>query len=184
MIKILDNSISKGFQQILLNSVKDIPWFFNETVTYEGEDENTGFYHMVYSVSENKPVMNEKLYEIILPCIHEIIDKFQFSDELEEVYRIKLGMFVKNQSKHLNTLHHGPHVDAFVPHYTLLYYMNDTDGPTYIFDDNKNIVNKVEPKIGRSVLMSGDTYHASSCPRNTSRRIVLNVNFGKRSLKQ
>ena len=182
MIKVLDDLISKEFQKEIFNELKDISWNFLETVTFEDseEDLNSGFYKMVYSISEDKPIIEEKLYYALYPHIKNIIDEFDINDEFEELYRIKIGMFVKNQSRYLDALHHSPHVDSFEPHYTILYYVMDSDGPTYIFNKKKKVVARIEPKMGRSVLMSGDVYHASSCPRLNNRRIVLNINFGKK----
>ena len=88
------------------------------------------------------------------------------------------------------------HVDFHEPHYTMLYYVNDTDGDT-IFStihesqvkhienhlDKFNFVNqtteifqKVSPKKGRCVLFDGLIYHASSTPTENE-RFVINYNF-------
>ena len=83
-------------------------------------------------------------------------------------------MFVQNQTNKP----HQAHVDRDDFHYTMLYYVNDSDGSTNIFDyKGEKVVQKIEPKKGRAVIMNGDTYHASSSPKNHSNRIVLNYNF-------
>ena len=69
------------------------------------------------------------------------------------------------------------HVDADMPHTTTLYYVNDSDGDTYFFDNDGNIIKKVTPKKGRIVTFDGLTYHSSSCPRENSHRLVLNFNY-------
>lgn len=179
MYKILDNFISKEYQLKLLESVENTSWYFTESVTFEDNDPNSGFYRMIYGLSNDPledPVMDKELYDLFLPMINSAFDKFEISPE--QIYRIKAGFFSKHQANSFDLLHHEPHVDAYEPHFTMLYYFMDSDGPTFIFDENKNIIDKIDPKIGRAVLMSGDTYHASSPPRKSSKRIVLNVNFG------
>jgi len=179
MYRILDNFISKGYQQEILESFERTSWYFTESVTFSEGDQNSGFYQMIYGLSgdpEEDSVIDRELYNLLLPMLEQAFKKFEINPE--QLYRIKAGLFVKHQASSFELLHHEPHVDDYSPHFTMLYYVMDSDGPTYIFDDNKNIIDKIEPKIGRAVLMSGDTYHASSPPRKSSKRIVLNVNFG------
>lgn len=93
-----------------------------------------------------------------------------------------------------------PHVDFFVKHKTLIYYVNDSDGDTFIFkeicrarditrksnleklleiDDNfskKTILSRVTPAQGKAVLFNGTNYHSGSIPRQNL-RYVINFNF-------
>jgi len=68
-----------------------------------------------------------------------------------------------------------PHNDMDHPHQVLLYYVNDSDGPTYFFDDDYKIVKVVEPKKGRFILFDGCITHASSFPVKSHFRVGLNV---------
>ena len=84
-------------------------------------------------------------------------------------------MFIKDQSKEL---YNAPHRDHNFPHYTMLYYIIDSDGPTRIFDNKtEKVIKEIEPKQGRVVFFPGDTLHASASPREYSRRMVINYNF-------
>ncbi len=179
MYKVIDDIIEKEYQKQLFNAVENISWYYTDSVTFSKNDKNSGFYKMVYGLTndpEEDSVMNYDLYNLFLPLLDQSFKKFEITPE--QIYRMKLGLFVKHQADSFDILHHEPHVDGYEPHFTMLYYFMNSDGPTYIFDDYKNVIDKVEPKMGRCVLMSGDTYHASSPPRKTNRRIVLNVNFG------
>ena len=82
-------------------------------------------------------------------------------------------MFVKNQT---SALHNVPHIDHQYKHYTMLYYVNDSDGPTRFFS-NEKIIKEVEPKKGRVVIFPGHIKHSSASPIRTSRRMILNFNF-------
>jgi hypothetical protein len=59
----------------------------------------------------------------------------------------------------------------------MLYYVLDSDGPTYFYDDNNNIIDSVTPVAGRSVIFDGKIKHSSSSPVLSKRRIVINYNF-------
>jgi hypothetical protein len=179
MYKIIDDIVSKDYQRELAEAVKNTSWNYTDSVTFSSNDKNSGFYRMVYGLSndpEEDPIMDPHLYNLLLPLLNQSFEKFDVV--VEQIYRMKLGLFVKHQADSFDVLHHEPHVDGYEPHLTMLYYFMNSDGPTYIFDDYKRIIDKVDPKMGRCVLMSGDTYHASSPPRKFNRRIVLNVNFG------
>jgi hypothetical protein len=102
--------------------------------------------------------------------------------EVKEILRIKANILNKtDRQNHI----HPPHVDMTNPHMVLLYYVNDSDGDTVIFDqkycygDNPILtVNRtVSPKDGAAILFDGLTYHSSASPQHTKERIVLNINF-------
>ena len=62
-----------------------------------------------------------------------------------------------------------------------LYYINDSDGDTIIYEgrdkNNLKIANKVSPKKGRIILFDGSQYHSSSYPLKTDKRMVINYNL-------
>ena len=73
---------------------------------------------------------------------------------------------------------HPPHIDIDNSNaLTLVYYVNDSDGPTRIFGPDGTIIQTIEPKKGRAVLFPSDWTHASSCPINSQKRIVINYVF-------
>jgi hypothetical protein len=81
------------------------------------------------------------------------------------------------------------HVDHPKPHTVLLYYVNDSEGPTLITKQrypfshpnitglkNPEILTTVEPKKGRAVLFNGSYFHDSSVP-SKNLRCVINFNL-------
>jgi hypothetical protein len=71
--------------------------------------------------------------------------------------------------------YHPPHIDTPDPNaMSLVYYVNDSDGPTRFFDDAGNIIQEVEPKKGRLAMFPSNIPHASSCPIASKQRIVVN----------
>ena len=67
-------------------------------------------------------------------------------------------------------------MDNETPHYTGIYYVNDCDGDTFLFDGTKEIA-KISPKKGRIVIFDGKTLHAGSHPYLSDFRMVINFNF-------
>jgi hypothetical protein len=68
------------------------------------------------------------------------------------------------------------HVDLWNPHLVVLYYVNDSDGKTIIYNDDLEIVQEIETVAGRFVIFDGNTLHGILCPQETH-RIVFNFNL-------
>ena len=176
-IIVIDDVISKGYQTFIQKM--NFPWNFLDHTTnvYEGSsDRATGFSCLFLLKREDKDDAYGKApyVEGLIPLLYEAVGKVDKDLDILQILRIRAGMFVQNQTNKA----HQAHVDRDDFHYTMLYYVNDSDGSTNIFDyKGEKVVQKIEPKKGRAVIMNGDTYHASSSPKNHSNRIVLNYNF-------
>jgi ectoine hydroxylase-related dioxygenase (phytanoyl-CoA dioxygenase family) len=76
-----------------------------------------------------------------------------------------------------------PHVDLQydngdpVEHMVLLYYVNESDGPTYFFNEAHELQDTVYPKPGRAIIFDGNTIHAASNPVKHPFRIAVNIDF-------
>ena len=76
-----------------------------------------------------------------------------------------------------------PHVDLEydngepVDHKVLLYYINDSDGPTYFFNEAHELQDTVYPKPGRAIIFDGSNIHAASNPVRSPFRLVVNIDF-------
>lgn len=147
---------------------REFPWYYVDDVTHQQTDNNYGFYHGIFH--EGRIISNT--YNLIMPILYQLCDKQEI--KYDNVLRVRAGLITK--SGYVG--HHAPHVDYVnLNHKTLLYYVNDSDGDTYFFDDDKNVVEKITPKKGKCILFDGNILHASSSPSKNNRRIVINFNF-------
>ena len=165
------------------------PWYLqSETTSYDTEfntsikdslsGEDIKFQHTVIDTlgSIVSPTAYERITEPIWKWIVANNDI-----EFGQFRRIKINLLTRKETKHL---YHTPHVDFDQPHWTILYYVNDSDGATYFFKNKYDgtsqkleIQEKVEPRQGRFVLFDGLQYHASSNPQYNEKRCVVNFNF-------
>ncbi len=61
--------------------------------------------------------------------------------------------------------------------FVLLYYVNDSDGDTILYeDDNQTELKRVTPKKGRCVFFSNPIPHSAGIPTKNP-RMVINYNF-------
>jgi hypothetical protein len=170
MFKILENAVPVTVQ----NQLEEIfcsnlfPWYYSTSITMQGskEDPYPGFSHMVM------PSFAESSYCLLLTTILYIAaDKAAI--KVSEIERIRLGMFTNTNMSSI----HLPHIDSPTDHLVMLYYVVDSDGPTYFYDSDGTIIKSVEPKKGTVVFFRGDILHSSSSPTTSKRRIVINYNF-------
>ena len=200
----IEDFIPPRYQQHLKETVLDskFPWYFNRDITsplwfwkenhlndstLEVEDSSfTGFMHILWG-REGK---ESEFYDIFVPLLYSMEEKINMT--IAELVQLRLGLFTLNTNRQP---YHVPHVDYQDDglKYTAIYYLNDSDGDTYFFneflDPNiKRFINgydpslftvakSVKPKQGKLVLFDGRRYHASSYPESTPERMVLNINF-------
>lgn len=181
---IFDDIIDKNLADTIEDwFTKDtFPWYYNKTtVTNQNQFENIAFdypqfVHLFYKYEQGKVIKNSELADYPM----ELFGQFAKYKQIEEAIMLRckanLQMSVVNDKK----FNH-PHLDLdqFHPekYYVLLYYVNDSDGDTFLFDKDFNITHSISPKKGRFLLFDGNVYHAGRHPLKNSTRIVINFDF-------
>jgi len=138
--------------------------------------EHFQFVHSVINWEEetNKSVVNSSADKL---CAN-LLNKFMkyIGEDSYKIYRTKINL--SPQHKRPEGTYCVPHTDIEKEHMVVIYYVNDSDGPTYLFeDDGRTIIKKVEPKKGRFLMFDGSTKHAGSHPIDNTFRTVINYNI-------
>lgn len=197
-IFIIDDLVSKSYANMIEERVTEnkFPWYFNkhlvtDQIFTDGTDKeinHVGHNHFLY---EDRKVVSP-FFEFIHPLILAIGDTKLFDYDVLERARFNLTQSNTTSSRD----YHLPHIDSEYPHWVAIYYVNDSDGDTHIFEqrtedfdhdtDIKTMINadftikkRVTPKKGRVLIFDGHQYHTSSFCKTTPYRIVLNINYGK-----
>lgn len=119
---------------------------------------------------------NSKLVDLPLQIIQKITDKYNFNVELDRV-KANFCPMVHVENDHAHQI---PHIDNPREHWVLIYYVNNSDGDTFLFENNDlDIKRRISPKKGRCLLFKGSILHAGMHPRTNNYRIVINFNFYK-----
>lgn len=72
--------------------------------------------------------------------------------------------------------HMKPHIDFDVPHTVVLYYLNDSDGDTLLYNKQGQIMKRVSPKKGRALVFDGSILHSGGIPKQGP-RCAVNFNI-------
>jgi hypothetical protein len=189
----LANAIPRAYQDQVESELGSnrMLWTFSDEIASSASGFETaypGFGHMAYLADEDEPLVSP-MSSLLLPILFVFCEKAEI--EYRALLRIRVGLFTKTIS---GANHHNPHVDYGEPHRTAVYYVNDADGDTVVFDqtfddvsvadsgryasENRFSIHRtIAPRKGKMICFDGRHYHASSYPTRTSKRIAVTFNF-------
>lgn len=194
---LIENLIPKSYQDQIEKLITDIPWYYTESISYGADGpisqgcnylNNPGFAHGL--------IFNGKSVSSLWPDIKPILFFFekQMNITIKDTLRVRMRMTVQTPGHNKNRFNK-PHVDLgnYAGEYrTLVYYINDSDGETVIFDKfynkeknpdinleniEKKIIFKNTPKKGNAVYFMGHQYHSGNTPINFKKRCIINFDF-------
>lgn len=177
MISVLDNVISEKYSLYLFERIAALPWTFVPNLSYGNTDtyDSAGF-SFTFFLDEKYKYNQERTtvvpeYNYIIPLLLEAFEKFNINASIKNVFRSRARLTMNKEKSSVEA----KHIDYSFPHLVLLYYINNTDGDTVIYEGDK-IVERITPRRRRCVLFDGSMMHASSSSTQ-SPRMVLNTNL-------
>lgn len=190
--KVYDDLLSPEYQDYIENTLKDTPtWRYRESlVEKKGQWEHLFGFANVFVNEEG--IRCGDIFKIIAPICKIATDHIGY--KMNEIAFARSFLTVPSPGKSGIS---SPHVDLEdEDHLVCLYYVNDADGDTILFDkmdmgdefdenEELNVIARITPKKGRILLFCGRQYHAASLPENSTRIIInfdlIGVYHGKSS---
>ena len=180
-MKVVDDALPQVISDLVHETCIELNnWqYLPDTALYKGHQgqrvsyDSSGLGCSILATGPKGEQFNKELYcrfESALMILGEIAGL----NTKDDLVRARLGLYLPVPGPEHNT----PHRDQEYPHTVLLYYVNDSDGDTFFFDNKKKIKDRVTPKQNRLVIFDGSTRHASSNPSH-GYRISLNLNYKK-----
>jgi len=151
----IDDVIPKPYQDQLEAEASALGWYFHDETARPGlgfARSFGGFFHMAYDAASPSPVVSA-INALLVPLLFVSVDKAKL--KFNDLIRVRLGMFPQTQ---LDVPYHNPHVDFYTPHLVGLYYVNDSDGETVIFNETSD---KVSLEQSSSTRTSADSPNRS-----------------------
>lgn len=194
--QIIENIIPESFQDDIKYELLGsgyFPWYFNPSTvdsskqySYPGIGamanaiDSPQFYHLL--VNRETGISPSPYFNLVKPILY-FLEK-EVGIKAIEITRIKANLLMQFNSG-LGGIHH-PHIDQELPNTkTLIYYVDDSDGDTYTYNEyfdgtkqsNFTVEKQITPKKGTAVLLDTMRYHSSSLPKETETRCVINIVF-------
>lgn len=187
---IIDDVVDKKTQDEIENSVfsKNTKWIFARTVFYDGTNPEVNDTQKKSLMSFTNLMMDPVNQPESDPNVQLYLKPIQSLAKTVLQIRAQLQLPVLTEKYKLYGV---PHVDGYrdSPYKVGVYYVNDSDGPTYIFKQTTNntsplnimngildVETTIEPKKGRLLVFDGNVYHAVGKPKKDV-RAVLNYHF-------
>jgi hypothetical protein len=194
---IIDNFLPVPVQELIckLFSGTEFHWSFSD-YSVSPEELNEYFY-------TNEPVREHIQFrhgfvkdDIVTSDYYKYIEvlKLLFESHMKtkvtHINRIKSNLLISQKGPYIQP----PHVDVMdmingdtdcLGYKTLLYYVNDSDGDTILYNEYftgepVGLVTeqqRVSPKQGRAVIFDSNQIHSGSCPSINDTRMVINSVF-------
>jgi hypothetical protein len=186
MIKVYDDLIPEALVDVLEKMLlcNTFPWYISTAGLSSVNYIESGYNNTVDSPQLVHPIIingtpESAMYSICASMLSNFfgtVIPYNYSKNII-LSRMKANCQIKQYCD--ESKHNPPHLDYSDRQHDMkvcLYYVSDFDGDTYFFENYK-IVDKVSPKRGRMVVFDGNIVHASSPPRNSSVRVVINTNL-------
>lgn len=196
--KFIENFASKFLTEAVCNYMFDSRFLWElHDATSQGDAEDYCWIDDDHTFEQPQLVhmfkTSEPASRIISPLIYNLME---LVDENIVVDRVKANILLPAPVSMGPNYYHRPHVDyPGRSSKTLLYYVNDSDGDTVIFNKRFQLTDeqgvfkhpgeldiqyRFTPKAGSAILFDSDCYHAST-PPSTGKRCVINIVFFKKS---
>jgi hypothetical protein len=194
-MQLIEQLLPKTWQEDLLKTMAEVTWIHQKGTSYKTStgnfiqgmdvfvDENTvdtvQFIHYAILDSERS-----NMYPYLKPILYMIQDRLNI--KISNIRRIKINHQspIPNFTK---TNYNIPHSDDSNPNLTTaIYYVNDSDGDTVLFNEHYNPnwaithlteVYRKTPKMGDLIVFPSTQFHASSNPIATPSRYIINFVF-------
>lgn len=192
---VIDNCIPKDLQDKIENLMtrETFVWNFVPSASYgsmkgdpscigqwtenvEGAVDTLLFTHFILNQEGN--------WSSVFPTITPILTALPYT--VAKLIRIKANLTVYDPNMGPNNFG-VPHIDipGAKTAITAIYYVNDSDGDTVIFNEKWNngleqkltIKERVPPKKGRLVAFNNELIHAGNNPSTTTPRLTMNINY-------
>lgn len=189
--KVFDDVIPKTTQKRLydITTAGDFSWKIMKDSSFPEWYHVPDFWVQVPTIGHIREVysygdlVTKEMMPWCLQILDSVLDQTDF--ELEKLERIQVNLLYGNTNKEYKEgMWTSAHTDQDYPHHVLLYYINDSDGDTFLFNERKGEeftefteMARVTPKAGRAILFDGLYFHSASNPINNVKRLAINYNF-------
>tara|TARA_R110002020_G_scaffold4968_3_gene21240 strand:- start:1518 stop:2120 length:603 start_codon:yes stop_codon:yes gene_type:complete len=194
---IIDNLLPSVYQNELENTISHLPFYYTDSIGYDENSPKTEGYKFLDNIGFSHALIldgkiESQYWNVFKPILYFFTDKTGIS--IKDILRVRLRLTVQHPNRK-DYLFNKPHTDLMGhkgPYKTLVYYINDSDGNTYIFDKflnrkedlketlkniDQHIILKQKPKKGTGIYFEGHQYHSGNTPINYKSRYVINFDF-------
>lgn len=201
MIIVLDNLLTPSYADAIEHEVKNLRYLYLEqTSEYSKEvpfiittPETKDYGQFSCSILHKEDTQSQSFrldfFELVRPIFYSAQDRLEM--KFPGLTRVKANILLQQPTApadHYNI----PHQDSKGNTLSMVYYCNDSDGDTFLFNEfytgkppeRLTIKERITPKKNRAVIFDSTRYHASANPIHTNARFVLNFVIVKSTINE
>jgi len=178
---LFENLIPDSYSSTILSEFNNLSWQFTDSASgvennYDKNNKNIkDSVQFVHPIFDKDPLSS--IYSLVYPILWFFEKEAGYN--IVDVLRIKANSLTRDGE---DLRYQPPHIDmASAGYHSLIYYINDSDGDTILFNedlyhghDNLTECTRITPTKGSAVLLPSHLFHSSSCPIDSKRRLVIN----------
>lgn len=172
---LLPSRLNKELYEIF-TSKKDMPWYWGDVIysSDNKEEEELNLFQFVHTVYDKLNPQSS-----VFPLVQTILDFFEKETNIrvKSICRIKANLTIRKvlSNRQIELLKH-PDVEYGLDknYISLIYYVNDSDGDTLIYDNNGNIKERISPEQNKLLYFNSTDLHLGLYPIKNKRRIIIN----------
>tara|TARA_B100000131_G_scaffold213203_1_gene204965 strand:- start:716 stop:1276 length:561 start_codon:yes stop_codon:yes gene_type:complete len=181
-MEIIDNFFEEEYFNHIQSKIlhADHPWYYMDNISI-GKEITTRETDLRYGFNYSLIKSDDKGYD--LGEMNKFIYDVSIAANANVALRSRMDMTTnRGESYKLE-----PHVDFEYPHITTIFYVNDSDGNTIIYNQKYNdrdkydqkltVKEEIEPVANRLLIFDGLFIHTGHTPSKHNRRILINSNF-------
>lgn len=159
-----------NFYTVSRSMVKD-QWKNDKNLVDRGQ-----FTHLFFDTKNNECIQNSNYINEPIKILLAFAKKMNIEIYYQNILRVKANLIMQHKD-YTKTSYGIPHVDSSDKHYALIYYVNDCDGDTVLFNESEKVFARISPKKGRLLMFNGNILHAGGHPSVSQSRCVINFNL-------
>lgn len=158
------STIEKDYINKEIINNKSFPFYWNE---HQVSEDNFPFLSHVLK-ARNSDFINSNVFSFF----KTILDNFCIKNNIKynKILRACINLTFLNK-KNIGTIHK----DHEFPHKQLIIYLNDSDGNTYLYNDNKELVKEIIYEQYKIVCFD-NCFHSAGFPKS-KRRLICIITF-------
>jgi hypothetical protein len=183
----IQGSVSEEIRESLIDAIvtdptRNFAWYYNDSVaSMRNEHKSYGGFTHTFCVDNT---VNSAYYNLSDNLLKYICNKeninFSF---VKRSHSFVLCNIKVTKKEHNSSIHRDMQLtDLDFKYISILYYVNDSDGDTLFYDENKNIINRVSPLSGNYVIFDSTKLHSATPPTNHKTRYIINYILGTENI--
>jgi hypothetical protein len=173
--KIINNLLTHEQEDLLESSVLNgnTQWIFNRFTAYKhsaygvSDELKRNINSFRHAVFQNGKMLDRDMFDLF-KIIPEKLGAKEIHNMICQLQLVTVGGHTP--IKHVDLPNH------LSPYYSAVYYINDSDGPTVLYNEDDSELIRCEHQKGKTIMFDGNIFHHASKPSKEI-RCVMNFCF-------